>query len=127
MNFRLPIFVLLFVTPWLQVSAQDTSEKRQQLKEIRSQIEQSVKHIQQAEIDKKDIQADLMQAEKEISYIGRRLHIIRKDYELQETRWRELQSVKVAREEALDVSNGAWASYFAPPIKSIATVMSVLF
>jgi len=102
-NFRLPIFVLLFVTPWLQASAQDTSEKRQQLKEIRSQIEQSVQHIQQAEIDKKGIQADLMQAEKEISYIGRRLHIIRKDYELQETRWRELQSVKVAREEALDV------------------------
>ena len=93
-------FLLLAFVSCLQ--AQSASEKRQELEDLRSQIEQKKKNIQQAESNKKDIQADLMQAEKEISYIGRRLHIIRNDYELQEARWRELQVVKVARENALD-------------------------
>jgi len=92
-------FLLAFIS---SLQAQSASEKRQELKDIRSQIEQKKKNIQQAESDEKDIQTDLMQAEKEISYIGRRLHIIRNDYELQEVRWRELQAVKVARENALD-------------------------
>ena len=93
----LPLFI---VVPCLQ--AQEASQKRQQLKEIRSKITQTEGIIQQAENEKNDIQTDLRKAEKEISYIGRRLHIIRKDYELQEIRWRELQGIKVAREAVLD-------------------------
>ena len=101
-DFRLllPVFLFVFI-PCLH--AEDTSEKRKHLKEIRSQIKQSENSIQRAESDKSYIQADLMEAEKEISYIGRRLHIIHKDYDLQEARWRELQVVKVSREEELDI------------------------
>lgn len=96
------MLALLFFAAPLQAEGQGAAEKREQLKDIRSQIKQTEQTLQQAESEKRDIQSDLMQAEKEISYIGRRLHIIRKDYELQETRWRELQAVKISREEALE-------------------------
>jgi len=98
---RLLITIILFACV-SSLYAQSASEKRQELDKIRSQIAEKKATIRQAESKEKDIQTDLMQAEKEISYIGRRLHIIRKDYELQEARWRELQAVKVAREKALD-------------------------
>jgi septal ring factor EnvC (AmiA/AmiB activator) len=97
------LVVMLAMSAPLQARTQDANEKREQLKNIRSQIQQTEQTLQQAKTQKQDIQSDLMQAEKEISYIGRRLHIIRKDYELQEKRWRELQAVKLSREEALDI------------------------
>ena len=84
------------------MQAQNASENQQRLKEVRTQIERTENTIQQAETESQGIQVDLKQAEKEISFIRRRLRIIRKDYDLQEARWRELQIVKVAREQALE-------------------------
>jgi len=101
-NYRLLLLLPALLLPTCLV-AQVATEKKQQLEAIQSQIEQKQETIQQANSEKREIQDDLMQAEKEISYIGRRLHIIRNDYELQETRWRELQQVKISRQKALEV------------------------
>ena len=101
MNYRLlPVLLTVLLPPCLL--AQDAIEKKQQLEQIQSQIEEKQQTIQQAEGNKREIQDDLMQAEKEISTIGRRLHVIRNDYDLQEVRFKELQAVKFARQKALE-------------------------
>lgn len=96
------VLVVLYVNYSGLRAEKDIVEQKQQLEKIQSEIKKTQQTIQKAEVQEKDIQTDLRQAEKEISYIGRRLHIIRNDYELQEQRWRELQSVKVARQKALE-------------------------
>ena len=102
MNYRLlPVLLLILLPDYLR--AQDAIEKKQQLEQIQSKIQQKKQTIQQAESSKREVQDDLMQAEKEISHIGRRLHIIRNDYELQEVRFKELQAVKLTRQKALSV------------------------
>lgn len=103
MNCRLLISVFLLACPWSQAGAEDADEKRRQLENIRLQIERSVDTINRAESKKKDVQTGLMQTEKEISYIGHRLYLIQKSYDLQKIRWVELQSTKIMRQQALDV------------------------
>ena len=98
---RLLLALLLFFSSSLLL-AEGVDQRKERLEEIRTQIKKKQQRLEQAEHQKRDIQEELKQAEKEISYIGRRLHIIRQDYELQETRWRELQGVKLVRQQALE-------------------------
>ena len=101
MKQRLLLALLLFFSSSLLL-AEGVDQRKERLEEIRTQIKKKQQRLEQAEHQKRDIQEELKQAEKEISYIGRRLHIIRQDYELQETRWRELQGVKLVRQQALE-------------------------
>ena len=101
MKQRLLLALLLFFSSSLLL-AEGVDQRKERLEEIRTQIKKKQQRLEQAEHQKRDIQDELKQAEKEISYIGRRLHIIRQDYELQETRWRELQGVKLVRQQALE-------------------------
>lgn len=94
--------VLLMLAAMSSYAQQEVVDKKQQLKSIQDRIAEKKQVLKNAEVEKEDIQFDLMQTEKEISYIGRRLRIIRNDYGLQEERWRELQAVKLARQEALE-------------------------
>lgn len=78
-------------------------EHREKLRQLRQQIQQTQQTIRQAEGEMGGVQQTLMQAEKEISHIGRRLHIIRKDYALQQKHHEKLQVAVEERQNGLDV------------------------
>lgn len=83
------------------VLAENTPEREKQLEDIRSQIKNTRQVISRAEGEKTGIQADLKRAEKKISYIGRRLHLIKKDFDIQQKRYQLLQKEVVERERVL--------------------------
>lgn len=102
MRYLCPFLCLwFFAVPVSLFADDDVAEHRKKLRQLRQEIQNTQKAIQQAEGQKGDVQASLMETEKEISFIGRRLHIIRKDYELQQQRLEELEDEVDNREIAL--------------------------
>ncbi len=81
----------------------EVAEHRDRLRQLRQQIQHTQQSIRQAEGEKGGVQQTLMNAEKEISQIGRRLHIIRQDYAFQQKRYEELEAIVEEKQNALTI------------------------
>lgn len=83
------------------LAADEAMEYRERLQQLQSQIQKTQQFIHRAEGEKDNVQSTLMETEKKIGYIGRRLRIIRQDYVSQKKRHRNLEAETDERRNAL--------------------------
>lgn len=83
--------VLILILTASAAGARDVSERQAELEVIKSEITRASENIRRDTRLKGDVEGALEAAERKISIIGRKLHIIRNDYVIQSERLVELQ------------------------------------
>jgi len=91
----------LFLFNGFNLAWAQAADNKKKLQEVRSRIQETRQHISAEQGRKTDAQAALKRAEKKISFIGRRLHVIRKDYEIQQQSEQALREAVRQREMLL--------------------------